>query len=61
MKLIRDPSDVVILAGALTVEPDTILTDDKDLLTDKIRAKAPVCYCAEYLAKWESTERTTED
>lgn len=53
-KLVRDPDDVPILASILLSKPDVALTGDKDLLTDEIRAIAPVCTCAEYLQRLET-------
>ena len=50
-RLVRDPDDVPILAGILLAEPDFALTGDRDLLTDEVKAVAPVCRCAEYLRK----------
>ncbi len=50
-RLVRDPDDVPILAGILLAEPDFALTGDRDLLTDEVKAVAPVCRCAEYLDK----------
>lgn len=47
--LVRDPGDVDILAAILTAKPDYAVTGDKDLLTDEIKAIAPVCRCADYL------------
>ena len=40
-----------IFAGILLAMPDFALSGDKDLLTDEVRAIAPVCMCAEYLEK----------
>lgn len=48
-RLVRDEDDVIILAAILASKPDVALTGDKDLLTDEIKAIAPVCRCAEYL------------
>jgi len=50
-KLVRDPKDAIILASILTSKPDIALTGDKDLLTDEVRAVAPVCRCSDYLKK----------
>ena len=47
--LVRDPDDAPILASILLAKPDFALTGDKDLLTDEVRAVAPVCRCVEYL------------
>jgi putative PIN family toxin of toxin-antitoxin system len=55
-RLVRDPNDVVILASILASKPDVALTGDKDLLTDEVKAVAPTCRCAEYLAKREEAE-----
>lgn len=49
--LVRDPGDVDVLAAILTAGPDYAVTGDKDLLTDEIKAIAPTCRCAEYLAQ----------
>jgi putative PIN family toxin of toxin-antitoxin system len=49
--MVRDPDDAPILASILLAKPDLALTGDKDLLTDEVRAIAPVCRCAEYLMK----------
>jgi len=48
-QLVRDPKDAPILASILLAKPDFALTGDKDLLTDEVRAVAPVCRCVEYL------------
>jgi len=50
-QLVRDPKDAPILAGIILAKPDFAITGDKDLLTDEVRAIAPVCMCAEYLEK----------
>lgn len=47
--LLRDPGDAPILAAILDSKPDRALTGDKDLLTDAVRAVAPMQTCAEYL------------
>ncbi len=47
--LIRDPDDAPILAAIFEAKPDHALTGDKDLLTDAVRAVAPVKTCGEYL------------
>lgn len=49
--VVRDPKDVEILASILASKPDVALTGDKDLLTVEVKALAPVCTCAEYLAR----------
>ena len=48
-RLIRDPNDAPILASIILAKPDFALTGDKDLLTDEVKAIAPVCTCADYL------------
>jgi putative PIN family toxin of toxin-antitoxin system len=50
-KLVRDPDDAVILASIVVVRPDVALTGDKDLLTDEVKAVAPMCTCADYLRR----------
>lgn len=50
-RLVRDPKDAPILASILLSKPDFAITGDKDLLTDEVKAIAPVCTCAEYLQK----------
>jgi len=50
-RLVRDPDDVSILASILLTGPDAALTGDKHLLTDEIKAVAPVCRCADYLGQ----------
>lgn len=47
--LVRDPDDAPILAAIFEAKPDHALTGDKDLLTDAVRAVAPVKTCGEYL------------
>ncbi len=54
--IVRDPGDVEILAAILACSPDAAVTGDKDLLTDEIKAVAPTCRCAEYLARREEAE-----
>lgn len=54
--LMRDPGDIEILAAILAAKPDYAVTGDKDLLTDEVRAVAPVCRCADYLAQRSETE-----
>ena len=49
--VVRDPADAVILASILLAKPDSAITGDKDLLTDRVRGVAPMCRCAEYLRK----------
>ena len=52
--VVRDPDDVPVLASILRSKPHVALTGDKDLLTEQVRAIAPVCTCAEYLRRLES-------
>lgn len=47
--IVRDVGDVAVLAAILLAKPDVALTGDKDLLTDEVRAIAPVRTCADYL------------
>ena len=47
--MVRDPGDIEILSAILAAKPDCAVTGDKDLLTDEIKAIAPVCRCADYL------------
>jgi len=54
--LVRDPDDAPILASIILAKPDVALTGDKDLLTDEVKAVAPVRRCAEYLALLEREE-----
>jgi len=54
--LVRDPGDVEILAAILNAKPDAVVTGDKDLLTDEIRAVAPVYRCADYLSQHSETD-----
>jgi putative PIN family toxin of toxin-antitoxin system len=54
--LVRDPKDAPILASILASKPDIALTGDKDLLTDEVKAVAPTCRCAEYLAQRSETD-----
>lgn len=54
--IVRDPGDVEILAAILTAKPDYAVTGDKDLLTDEIRAVAPVYRCADYLRQRSETD-----
>lgn len=54
--LVRDPGDVNVLAAILTAGPDYAVTGDKDLLTEEIRAIAPTCRCADYLADRSDTD-----
>jgi putative PIN family toxin of toxin-antitoxin system len=49
--VLRDPDDVPVLASILMSKPDVALTGDKDLLTDEVKAVAPMCTCAEYLQR----------
>lgn len=55
-KLVRDTNDAAILASIIESKPDVALTGDKDLLTDEIRAVAPICRCADYLARRSETD-----
>lgn len=50
--LLRDPFDAPILAAAIAVKPDLILSGDKDLLTPEIAGRFNIKRCAEYLAEW---------
>jgi putative PIN family toxin of toxin-antitoxin system len=50
-RLVRDPDDAAVLASILASNPDVALTGDKDLLTDEVKAIAPMCTCAEYLRR----------
>jgi putative PIN family toxin of toxin-antitoxin system len=54
--LVRDPDDAAILASVLASKPDVALTGDNDLLTDEVKAVAPTCRVAEYLARREETD-----
>ena len=56
VRLVRDEDDVPILASILASKPDVALTGDKDLLTDEVKAIAPTCRCAEYLAQRSETD-----
>jgi putative PIN family toxin of toxin-antitoxin system len=61
-EMIRDPNDAPILASILLAKPDHAITGDKDLLTDEVKAVAPVCRCAEYLELIDvDRQPTTED
>ena len=51
--IVRDPGDVDVLASIMQARPDVALTGDKDLLTEQVRAIAPVCTCADYLGRLE--------
>ncbi len=55
-RVVRDPTDVEVLASIMLSEPDVALTGDKDLLTDEVKAVAPMCRCAEYLERLEQGE-----
>jgi uncharacterized protein len=54
--IVRDPKDAPILATILLSKPDYAITGDNDLLTDEVRAVAPMCRCAEYLSKIQTKE-----
>lgn len=54
-RLVRDSDDVAILGSIIESKPDVALTGDKDLLTDEVRAVAPTCRCADYLAQRSET------
>ena len=54
--IVRDPGDVEILAAILASEPDFAITGDKDLLTDEVKAVAPMRRCAEYLDQRSETD-----
>ena len=55
-RLVRDPDDVIILASILASKPDFSISGDKDLLTDEIKAVAPMCRCADYLDQRSETD-----
>lgn len=55
-RLVRDPDDVAILASIIESKPDVALTGDKHLLTDEVKAVAPMCRCAEYLNQRSETD-----
>ena len=55
-RLVRDQDDAAVLASILTSNPDVALTGDKDLLTDEVKAIAPTCRVAEYLARREEAD-----
>lgn len=50
-RLLRDPGDADILACAMEVKPDALVTGDKDLLTEEVLSLVPACRCADYLRK----------
>ncbi|MHB9038303.1 MAG: hypothetical protein ACYC64_16740 [Armatimonadota bacterium] len=60
--IVRDVGDIEVLAGVFASSPDRVITGDKDLLTDEVKAVAPVCRCAEYLELIDvDRQPTTED